>query len=134
MHFTVNHFLRHTLASPGNTIENTYDEIAHIKIVTGLVCGLWGAGALICIAMYLVLVKGAGLWFAGFVVVGVPAAQWVSFRIMEEGWIAYDAMRSWVRICALGEAAAASLRVRQEDLRGRIIELQSTLNGLEQEK
>ncbi|KLO19420.1 hypothetical protein SCHPADRAFT_935224 [Schizopora paradoxa] len=126
-HLASKTFLRNALAKEGGTIEDTYDEIAHMKIVTGLVCGLLGASALLCIALFMILVMGASLWAVGMVLVGVPAAQWVSFRIMEEGWIAFDVLRGWVRIRALGEPKAAVLREREEGLRRRVLELFSSV-------
>ncbi len=82
-----------------------------------------------CITAYLLLVKGVSWWVVGLVIVGVPAAQWVSLRILEEGWSAYGALRGWVRIRALGEPMGARLRERQEDLRRCVVELASCLKG-----
>lgn len=115
--------LRHALASTGGTVENTYDEIAHIKIVTGMVCGLWGASALVCISAYLLFVEGVSWWAIEIVLVGVPVAQWISFRSLEEGLTVYGALRAWMRVQGLGVPVMARLRERQEDLRRCVVEL-----------
>lgn len=107
----------HTRTGP---VWDTYDEIAQLKLVYGLVSG-------ICVWAICVLVT---LPFAPLTSTFVPAIMWMTLRWLEDGVSACRALMALVRLLRVGKPTLRRLYLQREDLHARLIVLATQYLGL----
>ncbi|EGO00193.1 hypothetical protein SERLA73DRAFT_180644 [Serpula lacrymans var. lacrymans S7.3] len=101
-------------------IWDTWDEIAQYKLIYGLISGL-------CVWFGSVLLTLPFAWITIFL---VPLLMWMTLRWLEDAVSAFRAFTALVRLLRVGTSTLKRMRVRRQNLHGRIMNLAVKTLGL----